>query len=335
MARLGAEAAPIRVRRSLYYEILRFQPQNLDLLKEYFDVRTLATPDEDRAEVLKNIDVVFAPLGYYLGKEKIDQAPALKVIASNTTGTPHIDVEYAEQKGIKVISLKEQEDFLSHITPTAELTWGLILGVVRRIPWAFQSVRDGQWNRRLFGGKAMLSRMALGIVGLGRLGKMVARQALSFGMTVRFYDRSLSAYGGVEAAPTLETLVAQSDIVTAHIPFERSNERLFDNRLFSYFKEGAYFINTSRGEIVDSTALLRALESGKLAGAAVDVLDEEFEPGFGGRVKEHPLVAYARAHDHLLITPHIGGSTFDAWRETEEFTIELVLQALKNQHGPV
>lgn len=313
----------------LYYEILHYQPENVELMRHHFDVHIVPTPDDDTPENLKKVHVAIAPLGFYWGMEKIEAAPDLKVIASNTTGTPHIDVEYAEQRGIKVVSLKGETEFLSDITPTAELTWALILGVVRRIPWAFRGVCEGGWDRRSFGAKSMLSRMALGVVGLGRLGKMVARQALSFGMSVRYYDPSEQlSEGEVEKAPSLEDLVAQSDIVTVHIPLERQNERIFNKDIFYRFKDGAYFINTSRGEIVDSQALLNALKTKKLAGAALDVLDGEFDRGFCDRVVEHPLVEYASAHDNLLITPHIGGSTVDAWRMTERFTIELVLKAL-------
>jgi len=313
----------------LYYEILCYQPENIDRLCQYFDVRIIPTPDDDTPNHLKDINVVVAPLGFYWGREKIQASPALKVIASNTTGTPHIDVEYAEQRGIKVVSLKGQAEFLIHITPTAELTWALILGVVRRVPWAYLNVCEGKWDRRAFGAKAMLSRMVLGVVGLGRLGKMVARQALSFGMSVRYYDPSEQIREGrLEKAASLEELVAQSDIVTVHIPLERQNERLFDGHVFSRFKDGAYFINTSRGEIVDSQALLNALKNRKLAGAALDVLDGEFNRDFRDRATEHPLVEYASSHENLLITPHIGGSTVDAWRMTEQFTIDLVLKTL-------
>ena len=313
----------------LYYSILQFQPSSLKQLHECFELITLPDPDADTAMMLEKAEAVFAPLGYYWGKEKIDQAPRLRAIASNTTGIPHIDAGYAETRGIRVISLAGESDFLTMITPTAELTMGLILGVVRRIPWAFDAVLKGRWNRRPFGGKGMLSRMSLGIVGLGRLGKMAARHAVSFGMLVRYYDPSKEPHmEGLEKSETLEELVAQSDIVTVHIPHEKRNEHLFGERLFQRFKDGAYFINTSRGEIVDSLALLKALESGKLAGAALDVLDGEFEKGFGDRAEKHPLVDYARTHDNLLITPHIGGSTFDAWSETEAHTISKLIKVI-------
>ncbi|MBI3825256.1 MAG: hydroxyacid dehydrogenase [Candidatus Rokubacteria bacterium] len=313
--------------RVLYYEGLRFQPENLALLRAHFDVVALPSPEHDTDDVLAAVDVAFAPLGYHFGKERIDRASRLKVIASNTTGTPHIDVDYAEQRGVRVISLKHEGEFLRTITPTAEMTWGLLLAVMRRIPWAFDAVRGGQWDRRPFGGPAMLSRLGLGIVGLGRLGTMVARQGLAFGMRVRYFDsrKPPPADLALERAASLEALVEASDVVTLHVPFDATTERMIDGRLLARFKPGAYLVNTSRGELVDPVALLAALGSGRLAGAGLDVLDGEFDPAFGGRVAEHPLVRYARQHDNLVLTPHIGGSTVDAWRLTEEHTIRQVI----------
>ena len=176
----------------------------------------------------------------------------------------------------------------------------------------------------------MLSSMKLGIIGLGRLGKMVAQQALAFRMRVAYYDPSVKrAPRGVKRSRTLVDLVSQSDIVTVHVPLEKASQGLIEEEILSHFKDEAYLINTSRGEIVESHALLACLESGKVAGAALDVLDGEFDRGFQDRVSDHPLVKYARAHDNLLITPHIGGSTVDAWKKTEEHTIRLVLEVLR------
>lgn len=314
----------------IYYRILQYQEENLEFLKKHFNVIYLEDPDDDSPEILSTAEVILAPLGFFLDKKKIDLSPKLKVIASNTTGEPHIDVPYAEEKSIKVISLKDQAEFLELITPTAELTFGLIISLIRRIPWAFNSVKTGIWNRRLFGGLAMLSRMSLGIVGMGRLGKMVANYGKSFGMKVLYFenDEKFPIPSGLSRMSTLEELVASSDIVTAHINLTEENRRLFNNRIFSKFKKGSYFINTARGEIVDFNALLDHLKNGRLAGAALDVFESEFKKGFQRQIKNHPLLEYAKSHDNLLITPHIGGSTYDAWKDTEEHTIKLILNYL-------
>jgi phosphoglycerate dehydrogenase-like enzyme len=321
------------MKKALYFDILNYHPDNLKRIGEHFDLVCFPNPSMVPGDVLPTVSVVFAPLGYFFGREFIDAAGNLEVIATNTTGTPHIDTVYARQKGIRVVSLAGQTRFLGKITPTAELTFGLIIALTRNIPAAFQSVKEGRWSRWDFGGPAMLSSMSLGIVGLGRLGKMVARYGASFGMSVSFYDPYVTtAYSKkLRRVHSLEDLVASSDIVTLHIPMEEKNRHIFNRAVFSKFKEKSYFVNTSRGEIVDSAALIESLKNGRLTGAALDVLDGEFDPEFGKRVLEHPLVEYARKNTNLILTPHIAGSTYDAWFLTQKYTIEMALKYISKE----
>lgn len=314
----------------LYYDDLNFRQENLDLLDEHFEVVKLNNPGEDDQKVLDLIDVTFAPLGFYCGAEKMDRCPNLKVVASNTTGTPHIDCEAAKARGIKVVSLKEESEFLSTITPTAEHTWGLMLSLLRHVVPASKSVCEGKWSRWPYGSPQMLSRMSLGVVGLGRIGTWVARYGKAFGMEVSFYD----PYVDVGPDPTvkkmkqLEELVARHDIISLHVHLNEETTQLIDAKMLSQFKEGSWLINTSRGAVVDSTALLESLKSGHLRGAALDVLDDEFEQDFDKSTLEHPLVQYANEYDNLLITPHIAGSTIDAWTLTQKHTIHRVMEEL-------
>jgi D-3-phosphoglycerate dehydrogenase len=319
------------MKKALYFEILNYQKDNIDLLYNNFEIVRLNNPSMITPDILKDISVIFAPLGYFFGEDIFFNAPNLKVIATNTTGVPHIDMESAASRGIHVISLKDEKEFLDTITPTAELTMGLIINITRNVIPAIKSVLDGKWSRWEFGGQAMLSRMSLGIVGLGRLGKMVARYAAAFGMNVSYYDPFIThepqwAYARIES---MEQLVSQSDIVTVHIPMNEENRYLFNKNVFHKFKKGSYFINTARGEVVDSEALIESLENGIIKGAALDVLDGEFEPDFSNRVLLHPLVQYARTHDNLIITPHIAGSTEDAWHLTQRHVIEQTIRFFK------
>ena len=315
---------------ALYYSILKYQPENRKRLDELFEVVELADPSLDTAEILSRVEIIFAPLGYLVDQAKIDAAPLLKVIASNTTGHPHIDVGYARGKGIQVACLKYAQEFLSTITPTAELTWGLIIALTRNLLQAHQAAVQGCWDRRPFGAPAMLSRLSLGIVGLGRLGSRVARYGRVFGMAVRYYDPFVdSKEEGLERMASLKELVAKSDIVTIHVPHEPETENLFDQEIFRCFKKGSYLINTARGELIDWGAFLQALEDGQLAGAALDVFEGEFEPGFKDRFPSHPVLDYARSHHNLILTPHIGGSTIDAWRLTEGHTIDMIQSFLQ------
>ena len=313
----------------IYYQILNYQPENLQLLDNEFDMITLPDPTHDTPEHLREATVILAPLGFYLGKEKIDNSPNLKAIGSNTTGHPHIDVDYAAKKGIQVVTLKDRGDFLKTITATAELTWGLIIALTRNMIPAYLSVLNGQWDRRPFGGPFMLSKMKLGVAGYGRLGKMVASYGVCFGMKVMYYDPYVkTSEPNVIKAQSLEELVSANDIVTIHIPHEKETEGLFSEDIFSAFKKGSFLINTSRGELVDQKALISCLRNGILAGAAVDVLKEEFTSGFETKIRQNPLLQYARRFNNLIITPHIGGSTIDAWRLTEEQTIKSILNIL-------
>ncbi len=314
---------------ALYYDMMQYQPENRRLLETVFELTVLPDPGHDDDAVLAATEVCFAPLGYRFDRAKMDRMPRLRAVASNTTGHPHIDVDGAAERGVHVVTLKPEKAFLDTITPTAEHTIGLLLALTRNVVPANRAFLEGRWNRRPFGGRAMLSRMSLGVIGLGRLGRKVAEYGRAFGMTVGYYDPYVDAApDGVVRYDDLKELVGCSDVVSLHVPHEPETTNLIDASVFAAFKPGAVFINTARGELMDFQALLRGLESGQLAGAALDVFEDEFAPDFEARLRQHPLWAYARRHDNLLVTPHIGGSTFDAWRETERRTIDRLVEVL-------
>jgi D-3-phosphoglycerate dehydrogenase len=148
-------------------------------------------------------------------------------------------------------------------------------------------------------------------------------------MSVSYFDPAVDASDEYERIGALHDLLPLCDVVTLHAPHEPETEGMFDKSCFEAMKPQSYFINTARGELVDFGALLDALETGRLAGAALDVFEGEFEPRFEERLPQHPLWRYAREHDNLIVTPHIGGSTQDAWRLTEARTIERVFEALE------
>ncbi len=310
--------------RVLYYSLLEYREEAWLALTDYFDVVELADPRSDSDEILAGVDACFAPLGFEFDAAKMDRCGKLKVIITNTTGVPHVDMTAAAERGIAVFSLKDEQAFLETITPTAEHAFGLLLALTRRQPWAFDAVKQGTWNRFDWGAPAMLSRLDLGIVGLGRLGRKVAEYAGAFGMKVRYYDPYVEvAPNGPERTTELGDLIAASDVVTLHAPANDETKGLLDAGMIARFRPHAVLINTARAELVDEAALLDALENGRLAGAALDVLDGEYEPEFDAAA--HPLVNYAQSHNNLLLTPHIGGSTFDAWSETQRRVVDLAI----------
>jgi D-3-phosphoglycerate dehydrogenase len=322
----------VKKTRLLYYEILNYQGSVLKLMRDNFEVITLPDPDHDTDEVLHAIEVTMAPLGFQFDRMKIDRCPSLKIIASSTISVPHIDVEYAVSKGIKIVSLSGQKEFLETITSTAELTWGLLIALVRRIPSAHKAVCAYQWNGRQFGHRTphMLSQMILGIVGLGRLGSIVASYGRSFGMKVYYYSPS-SRDPSYKQCSTLSELAQCSDIVSVHAHHTSATEKIIDKTFIQAMKPGSFIVNTARGALIDESALLEGLESGHLGGAVLDVLADEYQSDFKVRLNESPLIKYARVHDNLIITPHYAGATVDAWIKTQTRTIQLVCETLNGK----
>ncbi|MDP6688670.1 MAG: 2-hydroxyacid dehydrogenase [Alphaproteobacteria bacterium] len=312
----------------LYYRLLNWQPENQALAAAGFTVHELDNPEQDNDEILAGIEACCAPLGFYFGSEKMERCPNLRAIISNTTGVPHIDMAAAAARGIEVFSLKDEQAFLDTITPTAEHAWGLLLALLRRTPWSFDHVKAGHWNRFEWGAPAMLSRLKLGIIGYGRLGRRLARYGAAFDMAVRYHDPFVEADGLSERVGSLVDLVAWADVISLHVPALPETQGLISAEVIDRFKPGSLFINTARAELVDEAALLRALQSGHIAGYGADVLDGEFDLDF--KAAEHPLVRHAQSHDNVLLTPHIAGSTQDAWRETQGRVIELAIDYFKD-----
>lgn len=269
-------------------------------------------------------DVLWVRLRNRIGPELMAEAPRLKWIVSATTGLNHIDLEAAAKRGIRVLSLKGETDFLKEIRATAELAIGLMLVLLRHIPAAAQDVRDGIWDRDRHQGRE-LHGQDVGLVGFGRLGHVMARYLLAFGSRVRACDPRAEAFDvpGVERV-SLEELLVSSRMVSLHASYEPANERFFDAACFARMPQGSWFVNTARGELVDERALLAALESGHLAGAALDVLAAETSLDLSA----HPLANYARIHDRLILTPHIGGCTSESMERAEEFMGEQLRKAL-------
>lgn len=308
--------SPVIRPRALYYSILSYQPDNRALMQRLFDVAILPDPRFDTAETLAAAEVLFAPLGFTVDAAKMDRCGGLRAIVSNTTGIPHIDAEGASRRGIAVCALHDEQAFLDTVTPTAEHTIGLMLAAWRRVPAAHAAAAAGRWDRRPWGAPRMFSRMRLGIVGFGRLGRKVARIGEAMGMAVSYYDPFVS--GGFDS---LIELARKSDILSLHAPANAMTRGLVSRAVLGALPAGAMVVNTARGELLDVDALLDLLESGHLCAAALDTVDGEYDPEFSGGFAASRLAHYARGHDNLVLTPHIGGSTVDAWSETEKFVI--------------
>lgn len=273
--------------------------------------------DLDRTGLLDAIpgsDVLIVRLRNRIDEEILDAGSRLEVVVSATTGLDHIDLDAAAARGVEVLSLRGETGFLRSIPATAEHTWALLLALVRRIVPAAGHVRDGGWDRDAFLGHELRGRR-LGLVGCGRVGTQVAGFGEAFGMEVAAYDPSGVA-DGVEAMPSLRTLLARSDALSIHVPLDASTRVLVGAQELAALPAGAVVVNTSRGGILDEEALVTAIRSGHLAGAALDVVEGEDDRAAR---EAGPLLRFAREDHRLLITPHIAGATEESMRRTEVF----------------
>ena len=281
-----------------------------------------------KPKILRSADIIVVKLGMRISKKVMDRLPNLKFIATSTTGLNHIDLEEADGRGIRIVSLRGEAKFLKTITPTAEETIGLMIALMRKLPWSFEAVKRGEWKREKYYGNELYGR-TLGIVGFGRLGSIVTRYARCFGMRVLAHDPHVSRKAmeklGTKKA-TMNQVFRKPDIVSIHVLLTDKTHNLITEKLFRLMKPTAYFINTARGEIIDEKALLDALRKKRIAGAALDVLSNE-DPK-GSHIKRNPLVEYSKRHDNLFIVPHLGGASFDAMARTEEFIANKLLKTL-------
>ena len=311
-------------------QILNLEPEGYSSTarKILDDLGSVDNGPLDRSELKKYIskyDILIVRLGHMIDKEIINKAAKLKVIVSATTGLNHVDTEYAESRGIVVLSLKDERDFLDNVYGTAEHTWALLLALIRGLPHAHQHVMNGEWNRDIFRGYELHSQ-TLGIIGVGRLGSKVARYGKAFGMKVLGYDiqKPEIVPAGMRLVE-LDDLLVTSDVVSLHVNLTPQNRFMIGENELKLMKKEAFLINTSRGELINEDALLSSLVHSEIGGAALDVLTGEYS----GDKDSDLLIEYARNHSNLIITPHIGGCTFDSMEKTEIFMAKKIKRIIQ------
>ena len=252
------------------------------------------------AEQLQTARAIIVRNQTKLTRELIAAAPNLQIIGRAGAGLDNIDTDAASEAGI-VVSYTPSENSIS----VAELVLGFMLTAVRRIPAAWLHTRSGEWNRMQFVGGELFGK-TLGIVGLGRIGRLVAERARAFGMTIiahdEFIDPSSPFVNELGATLTsLDNLLEQSDFISVHVPLTPETRSCFSHDAFQKMKSTAWFMNASRGEVVDEAALLQALKKGQIAGAALDVRSQE--PPDDRELAKLP---------NVILTPHIGAFTNEA-----------------------
>ena len=264
-------------------------------------------------------------LGINLDDKFLCRFSKLKFIASITTGLDHIDREYCLTKNISIISLKGEYSFLKKIRSTPEHNWLLILAISRKMLAASNDVLKGNWNRKNYFGHELYKKN-LGILGYGRVGKIISQYAISFGMKVYVNDIKKIESQNVHPV-SVNKLFKISDYLSINLPLNRYTRHFVDYSKMSKMKKESFLINTSRGAIINQEDLIKILSENKISGAAIDVIEEENDTRFN--FKNTNIYNYSLKNDNLIITPHIAGSSYESMETTADFISKKILEYLK------
>jgi len=276
---------------------------------------------EELKRKISGSDAIISYLTDRIDQDIIDRGTKLKIIANYGAGFNNIDVTYASERGIWVTNTPN----VLHET-TADLTWAMILGTARQIVSADRYTREGKfqgWGAKLFLGGDVYEK-TLGIIGLGEIGRSVARRALGFNMRTLYHQRNRLPKEeekklNVEYA-TFEKILRESDFLTLHVPLTEETEYMIGNDEIAFMKKTAYLIHTARGKVIDDYALVAALREDRLAGAALDVYEDEPE-----------LTEGMRELDNLMILPHIGSASFETRDKMALLVADNILDALEGK----
>ena len=290
-------------------------PAGVELLRESAEVDQLRDEDRPRLpELIADYDAVIVRSGTEITREVLEGGDRLKVVGRAGVGVDNIDLAAATQRGVLVINAPTANSLSA-----TEHTFALLLALARRIPSADASLKAERWERKSHVGSELQGK-TLGVIGFGQIGQRVATRARAFEMDVLAFDPFLQAEVAqrLDVEPVaLEDLLARSDFITFHTPLTDQTRNMLDESRIALMKDGAAVINVGRGGVVDAEALLAALESGKLAGAGLDVFP--VEPPTDFRLAAHPKV---------VATPHIGAQTTEAQDRIATETARMVLAAL-------
>jgi D-3-phosphoglycerate dehydrogenase / 2-oxoglutarate reductase len=285
----------------------------VDLLRQHFDVEVES--DGDLAESIAGYDAIVIRSATKLTAELIEHADRLKVIGRAGVGVDNVDVDAATRRGIVVANAPD-----STVISAAEQTIGLLVALARNIPQAHAALKEGNWERSRWGGVELAGK-TLAVLGFGRIGQQVARRGLGLGMRVVAYDPFVGddrfREAGVERAATFEQALAAGDFVTLHLPLTDETQGILGREAIAAMRDGARLVNAARGALVDEDALIEAIRSGKLAGAALDVFSAEPYAG--------PLLEL----DQVIVTPHLAASTGEAQDRAGLIVAEQIVAALE------
>lgn len=304
-------------------EDLDFTKGVIQFLRTFADVHVEGCKQEEVNGILQNYDIFWFRLGFTIGAEQLGADPRCKVLATPVTGIDHIDERLCAKLGVQIVCLKGEYEFLKKIRATAELTIALTFDLIRHTARAQQNVLQGNWQRDLFRGQEIYEKR-VGIIGYGRLGAITASFFEAFGAEIYYTDvKEVPAKENHTFLPGLEEVIERCDIISLHVNYNSSNHHMISREILANFTNDKILINTSRGGLIDENALLECLKNKSIKGVALDVVQNEHQWSF-----ENPLLDYALNHSNLIITPHIGGNTYESFEKTEWFIARKIQKIL-------
>ncbi len=273
---------------------------------------SLVIKDYDRSWLEDNIhqfDILIPSLKVNVDNQIIGKAKKLQLIFTPTTGTDHINFT-GNNRYIKILSLNDYCGQIDSINSTAELAFTLLLSVTRKINSAnTQVVKSGLWERNNFLGHELNGKV-MGVIGMGRIGQKLAKYGLAFGMDIVYWD--IVENKDFRRAKSLNQLLEISDYIMICVSLNESTVHLINSKNVNNIKKGSFLVNTSRGKVIEEEVLCKAIDNGIISGLGVDVLEYELED-----FQKSPIYIYAKNNlqKNIIITPHIGGATIEAWKK--------------------
>ena len=254
--------------------------------------------------------------------EEVLKNSNIKVINTCSTGLNHIDMDYCERNNVKVWSLKEDFELINDLPSTAELSFGLMMSLLRKIPEGFDSVKKGEWDYEPFIGR-QIKGLTIGIIGFGRLGRITAELFKGWGVNILVNDPYVGTFEYEQVE--IKEIQKKSDVVFLHLHANKETRNMVDEKFLSNMKKGSVLINTSRGELVDEKEIIKSLHSGnELGGYGTDVVRDEF-----GNIKNSKLIEFANSRypkimgsDRIVITPHVGGMTWEGQTKAYKWAMD-------------
>ena len=289
----------------------------VELLKTKGEVFLYEDASKDKVrQVLLDLDIDIIICNpnqqtYKIDKELLE-GTKVKLINTCSTGMNHIDVNYCKEHNIEIYSLTTDMELINDLPSTSELAFGLMMSLLRKIPQGHEHVSNYGWNYTQFMGR-QVKDLRIGIIGYGRLGKMMYDYCNAFGAEVMVYDPYVTNIG----CSCIEEVFSKADVISLHVHVTPETKYMIDEKLLGYSKKNLYIINTSRGEIVNEHDITNALKKDQLGGYATDVVENEFDD-----LTKSPIIKAMNEGENIIVTPHIGGMTIEGQTKAYKWAIE-------------